>query len=286
MALFELIQMANSAFQKLAPTMESASRVLDITDQKSLLEECQESDKSNNKNYDIVFSNVSFSYQSYDNFQLKEINLKIPHKEFILIIGPSGSGKSTLGSLLMNFYRPNSGVITVGETNINNIGQYKLPEYISICEQRSHIFNETVFDNLAISNINVSDYQIERALRLSKCDNFLSLENIRKINGTDLSAGQQKRIAIARTIIADKEIMIFDEPFANLDDKTASEIAVNLLSLKQQKTIIIITHTFHEGIEKADRLIFLHNGRIEAEGNHSELKRQQNKFYLKCLNYS
>ncbi|HBM15150.1 MAG TPA: thiol reductant ABC exporter subunit CydC [Lentisphaeria bacterium] len=285
MALYEVIQASGLAFQKLSSTIESASRVFEVTEGKSHFPDLQIHNSPYPNSSEIIFDNVTFRYSGTESFQLLNINLKIAENECVLIIGPSGSGKSTIGSLLMDFYQPSSGKITLGEVNTSDIGQYKLTEYISLCEQRSHIFNDTVYENLKISADDISEDQLQKALTLSMCDNFLSVQNLKKINCANLSEGQKKRIAIARTILADKEIMIFDEPFANLDEKTAFSLSQNLLNMKKNKSIVIITHVFPKSYENADRIFLINQGKIEAEGTPADLEANKNGFYLKLRNY-
>lgn len=285
MALYEIIQSMISAFQKLGPTMQSVQKVHEIT---RLAKDATATIKTSSipNNYDIKFSNVSFKYSEEDLFELKHLNLTVRHKECIFIIGPSGCGKSSLINLIMTFYKPSHGTISIGETDINDIGQYLLPSYIGICEQKSHIFNDTFIDNLCLSGKPHSQQIIEKALALAKANDFINLNFSPKEKGIKLSSGEQKRLSIARSILSDAPIMVFDEPFANLDNDTANVLSENLTSLKATKTVIIITHTLPVSFKKADRIIIMNDGRIEVEGSPDELEKKRDPFYLKCKNYA
>lgn len=270
MALYEIILASSSAFQKLGPTMQSSRRVFEIID--SVDETVITNDPVIPPSYDLEFSDVCFKYSEDDLFELKNLNFIVKHKQCVFILGASGSGKSSLTNLIMSFYKPSEGTIKIGETDVQTLGQYLLPEYVGICEQKSHIFNETMIDNLCLSEINHPRSRIANALQLAKADDFIDLNFLSGERGIKLSAGQQKRLTIARTILSDAPIMIFDEPFANLDDETANELAENLISLRESKTVIIITHTLPDSFIKADKIIIMNEGQIESEGTPIEHK--------------
>lgn len=284
LASYEIIQSMSSAFQKLGSALESSRRVFEVLD--SVGEQIElPAKKAIVSNFDIEFVNVSFKYSQDEKFELKNLSFAIRHKETILILGASGSGKSSLGNLLMNFYHPSEGVIKISNTNIKEIGQYEIPNYVGLCEQKSYIFNETLKENLMLSGKLASQSEIGNALNLAQADSFISLDLLSDEKGVRMSAGQLKRLAIARTILSDAPIMIFDEPFANLDANTANNLFEGLISLNETKTVIIITHTLPESFERIDRIIIMNEGRIEVAGSPSELKKHANEFYLKCRNY-
>ena len=283
LASYEIIQAMSSAFQKLGSTLESSQRVFEILE---LVNDQAELPVNNIilSNFDIEFSNVSFRYSHDQEFELKKLNFTIRHKEIVLIIGASGSGKSSLGNLLMNFYAPLDGSIRIGNININEIGQYQIPKYIGFCEQKSYVFNEALKENLMFAET-ASQEKISNALKLACAENFINRNLIANEAGVKMSAGQQKRLTIARTILSDTPIMIFDEPFANLDSDTSNALFEGLFSLKSTKTVVLITHTLPEFFEKVDKLIIMNDGRIEVEGSPADLEKQKNPFYLKCKNY-
>ncbi|MEI6055317.1 MAG: thiol reductant ABC exporter subunit CydC [Lentisphaerota bacterium] len=284
LASYEIIQLMSSAFQKLGSTIESSQRVFEVLD--SVGEQIElPAKKTIPSNFDIEFANVSFKYSQDDKFELENLNFTIRHKETVLILGASGSGKSSLGNLMMNFYTPSDGAIKVGNTNIKEIGQYEIPNYIGLCEQKSYIFNETLKENLMLSGKLASQSEIGNALNLAQADSFIGLDLLSGGKGVKMSAGQLKRLAIARTILSDAPIMIFDEPFANLGANTSNNLFEGLISLNGTKTVIIITHTLPESFEKIDRIIIMNEGRIEVVGSPSELKKHANEFYMKCRNY-
>lgn len=284
MASYEIIQAMSSAFQKLGSTLESSRRVFEVlgsaNDQAEL-----PARNSIPSNYDIEFADVSFQYSKDQEFKIKNLSFNIRHKETVLVLGASGSGKSTLGNLLMNFYSPSEGVIKIGNTNIKEIGQYEIPKYIGLCEQKSHVFNETLKDNLILSGKSAGQVELRSALKLACADSFINLDFLSDEKKVKMSAGQLKRLTIARTILTDTPIMIFDEPFANLDADTSNELFEGLISLNAARTVIIITHTLPESFEKVGRVIIMNDGRIEVEGSPAELEKQENPFYLKCRNY-
>lgn len=199
------------------------------------------------KNGDIEFKNIYFKYPKSNSYILKDVNLTIKGKEKICLVGPSGAGKSTLVKLLlrMNFY--NQGNIFIDNKNIKNIPISYLRNKIIYLNQRTSLFNTSIFNNILYGNPDLSKKEIVDIIKKYNVTNFDSLKNgleeITGVNGANISLGMQKITIILRGIFKkDASIIIFDEPLAGLDSNTRSNIIKIIENECKNKTIIIITH--------------------------------------------
>lgn len=205
-------------------------------------------EKKTNKDvcYDIVFNNVSFGYK--DNFVLNNANWYVKKNSNNLIVGKNGIGKSTILRLLTKFEICKTGEIYVNNVNIYNFSQNEIMKLITYIPQETYLFNDTIINNLKISNENIDERTIVEVCKKARIHEFImSLPNkyqtVVEKNGNNFSAGQKKRLAIARAFIVEKPIIIVDEVTSSLDDQTASEILNEILKMARDKTLIFITHT-------------------------------------------
>jgi ATP-binding cassette subfamily C protein len=231
----------------------------------------------------VVFKDVTFSYRNSQKEVLRNINLRISQGEFIAIAGESGSGKSTLVDLLLGLLEPTSGKVEVsGRTPREAIRAW--PASISYVPQEVAVFEDTILKNIGIgfdaSEISVE--QVEKVLQLAQLENLI--ENLPKgihevlgERGNTLSGGQIQRLGIARALYNNPDLLILDEATSALDSKTESEITEMILKLKGKLTLVLIAHRLST-IKNADRVIFLKDGLIEAEGTFSELRSKVPEF--------
>lgn len=220
----------------------------------------------------IVLSNVNFSYKSSKTLILSDINLTINKNEKIAIVGANGAGKSTLIKLILGLYSPNSGSITWdGNNYIHN--------KISVVFQNYIKFELSLRENIALGNIkeiNNNKLILETMKKCNCYDLYEKLGNLdvplgKIINGgRELSGGEWQKLAIARSIFSDSDLLIFDEPTASIDPSTEAEIFNNIIELCNNKTAIFISHRLGWA-KNADRIILINNGRIEETGTHNEL---------------
>lgn len=230
----------------------------------------------------IEFKNVEFSYD--DNYKiLNNITFSVLKNEKIAIIGANGSGKSTIINLLLRFYRPNKGTITI---NGKCIEQFNLEDYRSqfgAINQNVHIFDSTIEQNIKMySNVDEENYiNILRESNLYDFEKSLPKNYRVGQNGMMLSGGQRQKIAIARTIIKNKPIVIFDEATSNMD--LESEYMINgLFKTKlKDKIVFVITHSI-DYIKQYDKVIFLVDGKVNGIGNHNDLI-LNNKLYKEYI---
>ena len=224
-------------------------------------------------NNDIVIKNLSFSYDD-KKLVLDKISIVIEEHKLTSIVGKSGCGKSTLSSLLCGTTKGYKGQITIDGVEVKDIDEKTLMNNITAVNFNSYIFAGTVKDNLLIADKNASDEKMIEALRMVNLWSFLSEQDglNTKLNqqGSNFSGGQRQRLAIARALIHNTPIYIFDEVTSNIDAESENDIMSVIHSMAKIKTVILISHRL-ENVVESDNIILLDNGRIKENGNHSEL---------------
>ncbi|MGX3098163.1 ABC transporter ATP-binding protein [Helicobacter sp. 23-1046] len=246
-------------------------------------------DKELPRGNDIVVENLDFAYGANEenkhqksDFALRNINLVIPHKSSLAIVGKSGSGKSTLVKLIARFYEPSNGAIKIGNANepsslknIASIEPERLMSKFSMVFQKVYLFKGSVKSNVAFGKEDASEREIEQALDSANALDFVrelpqGLETAVSEGGTSLSGGEKQRISIARCILKDSPIILLDEMSSSLD--VANEFAMQkaLNALAKDKTIIIIAHKL-KSVMNCDTIVFLRDGEIVESGTHEQL---------------
>lgn len=224
-------------------------------------------------NNDIVIKNLSFSYDDKKSV-LDKISIVIDKHKLTSIVGKSGCGKSTLSSLLCGTTKGYKGQITIDGVEVKDIDEKTLMNNITAVNFNSYIFAGTVKDNLLIADKNASDEKMIEALRMVNLWSFLSEQDglNTKLNqqGSNFSGGQRQRLAIARALIHNTPIYIFDEVTSNIDAESENDIMSVIHNMAKIKTVILISHRL-ENVVKSDNIILLDNGRIKENGNHSAL---------------
>ena len=235
----------------------------------------------------IEFKNIVFSYNNESDNVLNNVSFKIKNKEKNAIIGMSGCGKTTIFKLLLKQYDNYYGNILIDNHNIKDFSESCLRNTITIVNQEPMLFNMTIKNNLLMVNENATDEEIRRACKLANIDDFINTlpnkyDEIIEENTTNLSIGQKQRIAIARAILKNTPIILFDEITSALDKNSKRIIEKTINKLSEEKTIIVIAHTL-DSIEDYDNIIVLKDGKITEQGSHSEL--MENKgLYFKMIN--
>ena len=232
---------------------------------------------------DIVIQDLSFTYPHTGIRAIQDFNLSIRRGEKILILGKTGSGKSTLAQLLLRFYDPTNGRIQIGNRDIRNIPLHELRSQISYVQQDVFLFSDTVHDNISFGLKEPAERTVvERAASFSSVHKEIQgfsngYETMIGERGVTLSGGQKQRISIARALIKEPEIIIFDDCLSAVDAKTEYEIISNLYQYLHDKTAIIITHRIFTSF-KFDKIIVLDNGSLSESGTHEELLKR-NGYY-------
>lgn len=243
-------------------TLAAGNRVLDILEEKPLLAEVINTKK-------VIFSgikleNVNFAYDK--EIILNDINLEIMPNTIVGLIGNSGSGKSTLLRLLMRFYDVKQGAIVYGGVNIKDIDTINLRNMISFMTQDTHLFNDSIKNNLLIGNLDADDQElIEVCKKVAIHDFIMSLPNgydtlVGEL-GDKLSGGQRQRIGLARALLHNSDLLLLDEPTSNLDSLNEAVILKSLVETKGHKTIILVSHR-KSTLRIVDDLYSIDNGRL------------------------
>ncbi|MTI16573.1 ATP-binding cassette domain-containing protein [Rhodobacteraceae bacterium RKSG542] len=224
----------------------------------------------------IAFEGVGFSYPTSTSLSvLENISLHIRNGENVAIVGPSGAGKSTLFQLLMRFYDPSEGRITLDGKDLTSLPLHELRDQIALVPQDTAIFAMSVADNIAYGSPHASREDVERAGKLARADEFIvkmeeGYDTIIGERGFTLSGGQRQRIAIARAILKDAPVLLLDEATSALDAESETLVQTALEELMKGRTTLVIAHRLAT-VLKADRIIVMENGGIVESGTHASL---------------
>lgn len=226
--------------------------------------------------HDIEFKNVSFAYGEKP--ILNNVSCYIPERSMTAIVGPSGSGKTTFCNLISRFWDVNSGEIRLGGKNIKDYSLENLMNHISMVFQDVYLFADTIENNIKFGCPNASRDDVIAAAKKAQCHDFISAlpdgyQSMIRDGGTSLSGGEKQRISIARAMLKDAPIIIFDEATANVDPENEDKLKAAIEALTQNKTVIMIAHRL-KTIRNANRILVLNKARIEQCGTHDELMLQ------------
>lgn len=239
------------------------------------------------KDINIEIKNVDFSYNK-ERKVLKNVNVTIPKGKMIALVGESGCGKSTITNLLLKQEKVDSGEITLNGINLNYIPFEVLTKKVGFINHSAYIFNGTIEDNLRMGKFDANEREINEALKKANLYDFVqSLPEKLQTNvgegGAFLSGGQKQRLALARTIITNPEIYIFDEATSNIDVESEEKIWKAIYELAENKTVIVISHRL-ANVKNADNIYVLDKGNIVENGNHKVLMNNNNK-YAQLVNH-
>ena len=231
---------------------------------------------------DIEIKDLSFSYDN-EKTVLNDISATFKKHELISIVGESGCGKSTLASLLCGTTKGYSGSITIGGVEIKDIDEKTLMNNITAVNFNSYIFAGTVRENMLIADKSTSDEKMIEALKMVNLWSFLSEQDglDTKLNqqGSNFSGGQRQRLAIARALLHNTPIYVFDEVTSNIDAESENDIMAVIHNMAKIKTVILISHRL-ENVVGSDKILLLDKGKIEESGTHSELMSFNKKYKL------
>ena len=251
----------------------SAERIIDILDNNKFEKEEFGNVHLDKVNGNFEFKDVNFSYG--DNKVLDNLSFKVNANSTVAFVGKSGAGKSTIFSLIDKMYEVDSGEILIDGVNINELDKDSIRDNITVINQNPYIFNLSIKDNLKLVKENLTDEEMISACKMACLDEFINTlpdkyDTVVGEGGITLSGGQKQRLAIARALIQKTEIILFDEATSALDNETQKEIQEAIHNMQGEYTILIIAHRLSTIID-SDRILFLNDGHIEAEGTHEEL---------------
>jgi len=271
--------------------LSAGKRIIPIIDAKEKISKNESGKKLLLNNGSIKFNNVSFNYLSNtENKVLKNINIEINGEKMTALVGHSGSGKSTMLNLIPRIYDPINGNILIDEEDIKNINLDSLRREISIVDQNTTLFDDTVLNNIKYAKPTASKDEVIKASELAMCSDFIGkLENgfdtMIGENGVKLSGGEKQRLSIARAFLKDSKIILLDEATSSLDSETEEKIQKALAKLTSNKTTIVIAHRLST-ILNSDKIYVIDKGSVVAQGKHDQLLNSSNiykNFYNKQI---
>ena len=234
------------------------------------------------KNAEIVCENLRFSYEA-DREILKGIDLRIPRETFVAIAGESGCGKSTVASILMGRNRGYKGAIQIGDIELSDISESSLMQNITYISHNSYLFQGTIRENLLMGNPDATEDEMWAVLEQTNLAAFLrseeGLDTKLAEKASNLSGGQCQRLALARALLHDSPVYIFDEATSNIDVESENDIMEQILLLAKKKSVLLISHRL-ANITKADIIYAMEQGEVKECGTHEELLRK-NGLYQK-----
>lgn len=225
--------------------------------------------------YDISFDHVSFHYNEEGESVIDDLSIQIPADAITALVGPSGCGKSTISRLIARFWDVNAGSVTIGGVDVKSMDPEQLMRSMSFVFQDVVLFNDTVYNNIRIGNLDATQEQVYAAAKAACCDEFVermpnSYQSMLGENGFTLSGGERQRISIARALLKNAPIILLDEATASLDPENKAQIQQAISHLIHGKTVLVIAHRLRT-IADADKIIVLNDGKLAEQGTHEEL---------------
>ena len=256
--------------------LSAARRIIPIIDQKNKISNNIDANELRVTDATIQIKDLSFSYKSNNkNIVLKNINMHIAGKKMTALVGHSGSGKSTLLNLIPRVYEAETGEILIDNQKIKDVNLNSLRKEISIVDQNTTLFDDTVFNNIKYAKPSASDDEIYRAAKISMSSDFIEklehkYETYIGENGVKLSGGEKQRLSIARALLKDSKIILLDEATSSLDSETEEKIQKAISELTKNKTTVVIAHRLST-ILNSENIYVIDKGIVNASGNHEEL---------------
>ena len=234
----------------------------------------------------VRFDNVDFGYQPERQI-LHKVSFEIPAGKKLAVVGPSGAGKSTLSRLLFRFYDVDKGCVSIDGQSVSDVTQESLRQAVGIVPQDTVLFNETIFHNIIYARPDATKEDVFEASRMANIHDFIvqlpdGYDTVVGERGLKLSGGEKQRVAIARVILKNPKILVFDEATSSLDSHSEQIILSSLAEVAQQRTTLVIAHRLST-IADADIILVLENGRVKEQGNHQALL-AQNGLYSSLWN--
>ncbi len=271
--------------------LAAAERIIPIVDLKNEITSNEENEDLNISQGNITFNKVNFSYKSnLENKVLKNISLKFSGNRMTALVGHSGSGKSTILNMIPRIYSPVNGNIEIDGQNISKMSLSSIRKEISIVDQNTTLFDDTVINNIKYAKPEASNNEVFKAAELAMCKDFIDnldngYESMIGENGVKLSGGEKQRISIARAFLKKSKIILLDEATSSLDTETEEKIQKALDELTSNKTTIVIAHRLST-ILNSDKIYVIDNGEVIDSGTHENLlinSKMYKNFYEKQI---
>ena len=270
--------------------LSAAKRIIPLIEQENNIKEKPNALSLETTKGEINFKNISFKYNTDERKVLNSINLNIIGGEMTSLVGHSGAGKTTILNLIPRFYDKVSGDILIDGQSIYDVSLNSLRNNISLVNQDTTLFDDTIKNNIAYANLDATDDEIVEAAKLSHCNEFIDklpnkFDTIIGENGTRLSGGEKQRLSIARAMLKKSKIILLDEATSSLDAETESKIQEAIKLLTKDRTTLVIAHRLST-VMSSKTICVVDDGEIVAEGNHQELLQKSEiykNFYEKQL---
>ena len=277
------IQDLARVYAEMQRSIASAERIFSLLDSTPTIVDKPNAISQTTMSGDIRFENVRFYYDDDDDLVLENFNLDVKQGETIALVGPTGGGKSTIVNLLCRFFEPRDGRILINNQDYTNYTLDSIQSQIGIVLQTPHLFSGTIEDNIRYGKLDASEAEIINASKLAGAHEFITtLDNRYKEEvgegGNLLSVGQKQLISLARAVLRKPDIFIMDEATSSVDTITESLIQQGMENLMENRTSFIIAHRLST-IRKADRILFIKDGRIAEIGSHQELLLKKGRYY-------
>ncbi len=274
-------------YDRIMESSEAVERIYDLSKEKTDIKNPRGGIVPKSLQGAVKFKDMSFTYSDSKLYALKNIDLEIPAGATTALVGPSGGGKTTLARMVYRHYDPTDGQVLLDGKDLKKYDLYGFRKFFAIVPQDVEIFNASVKENIAYANPEASFAQIKAAARVANAEEFIEqlnegYETVVGERGIKLSGGQRQRIGIARAIMANPKVLIFDEATSNLDSQSERLIQDAMDKICKNRTVIIIAHRLST-IKKADKIVVLEKGRIVESGSHSELSLTNDGLYKKLI---
>ena len=274
-------------YDKMEEGREGVNRLIALFNVKSDIVNKKDGFKPKKIQGEIKFENTSFYYKESKKPALDKLNFKINSGCITALVGPSGGGKTTIARLIYRHYDPQVGRVLLDDKDLRDYDLFAFRKFLAIVPQEVEIFDLSVSENIAYAKPDASKKEIEAAARIANADEFIKklskgYETMVGERGIKLSGGQRQRLGIARAILTNPKILIFDEATSNLDSQSEALISEAMEKISKDRTMIIIAHRLST-IKKADKIIVLENGQVAEQGSHAELARVKGGLYAKLI---
>ncbi len=287
-AIFQIIQPIkelSSVNNRIQESSAAADRVFEIIDIEPDIKDAPDAIVKKDFTKEISLANVWFKYDDGDDYVLKDINFNVNKGEIVAVVGSSGGGKTTLVDLIPRFFDVTKGAILLDDINIKKIKIDSIKHLIGIVTQETILFNDTVRNNIAYGLSGIPEEQIIEVAKAANALEFINqlpngLDTVIGERGVRLSGGQRQRISIARALLKNPPIMIFDEATSSLDNESEVLVQAAIEKLMEQRTVIVIAHRLST-IRNSNKIVVLDEGKVVQMGTHDELVRDQNGIYKK-----
>ncbi|WP_370980527.1 ABC transporter ATP-binding protein/permease [Agaribacterium sp. ZY112] len=281
MQIFMPLNFLGFVYREMKGAMANIEKLFDLLSVKTKIIEKDKAQDLIVKKGSIDIDDISFSYNAKRKV-IDNLTVSIKENSKVAIVGSSGSGKSTISKLLFRFYDCDAGHIKIDGQDISDVSLHSLRQAIAFVPQDTVLFNSSIYENIRYGCVEASESDINKAIKLAHLEKFISslpdgLDTLVGERGLKLSGGEKQRVAIARCILKNPKILIFDEATSSLDSESEKEILKAVEEISENKTCIMIAHRLST-IANADHIIVIEDGKVLEQGNHTELIAKQSRY--------